>query len=255
MEELLTIREVARYLGLSERTVYDKARRGEMPAIKVGRVWRVRRRDLEEWLGVPRTQEDRGSYQAFPEVTRTGLTRALAVLEDPLERRLTFVALLSSEVARLGWTSPVIIGGHAVEFYTAGGYTTADIDLAAASEPLAAVLSKWGFDREGRHWYDRELGLAVEAPSGRLAPEQEARATEVRLHGSVARVLGIEDLVIDRLNACVHWESQEDCDWALTLLQAYRDRLDMDYLCRRARSEEVLVQLETMLASPVEETR
>ncbi|MRS11725.1 MAG: helix-turn-helix domain-containing protein [Actinobacteria bacterium] len=51
MEELLSIETVARYLGVSERTVYNRVRAGDLPALKVGRLWRVRAADVEAWLG------------------------------------------------------------------------------------------------------------------------------------------------------------------------------------------------------------
>jgi excisionase family DNA binding protein len=51
MDELLDIASVADYLGVSERTVYNRVRSGDLPAIKVGRLWRVRVGDLQAWLG------------------------------------------------------------------------------------------------------------------------------------------------------------------------------------------------------------
>jgi excisionase family DNA binding protein len=50
MDELLDIDAVARYLGVSTRTAYERVRRGDLPAIKIGRLWRVRVADLEAWL-------------------------------------------------------------------------------------------------------------------------------------------------------------------------------------------------------------
>ncbi|MBE0417178.1 MAG: helix-turn-helix domain-containing protein [Coriobacteriia bacterium] len=123
MEDLLDIASVAEYLGVSERTVYDKVRSGELPAFKVGRLWRVRRRDLEAWLGE--------SQQSRPERAASGS----ADVRD---------ASLAAE-GGLGWPTPVAMGGHAVEFWTTGGYTTADIDLVGASEPVAEVLDAWAF--------------------------------------------------------------------------------------------------------------
>lgn len=52
MDDLLDIASVAEYLGVSERTVYNRVRSGDLPALKVGRLWRVRATDLEAWLGV-----------------------------------------------------------------------------------------------------------------------------------------------------------------------------------------------------------
>ncbi|MDO8880111.1 MAG: helix-turn-helix domain-containing protein [Coriobacteriia bacterium] len=50
MDDLLDIATVARHLGVSERTVYNRVRAGDLPALKIGRLWRVRARDLERWL-------------------------------------------------------------------------------------------------------------------------------------------------------------------------------------------------------------
>ena len=50
MDELWDIARVAEYLGVTERTVYNKVRAGDLPAVKVGRLWRVRPADLEAWL-------------------------------------------------------------------------------------------------------------------------------------------------------------------------------------------------------------
>ncbi len=50
VDELLTIDEVARYLKVSERTVYEWAKRGEIPAGKMGTVWRFKKSDLEKWV-------------------------------------------------------------------------------------------------------------------------------------------------------------------------------------------------------------
>ncbi|MDR2020800.1 MAG: PTS sugar transporter subunit IIA [Treponema sp.] len=49
-DEILTIEEVARYLRVSERTVYDWAQRGEIPAGKIGTVWRFKKAEIEGWV-------------------------------------------------------------------------------------------------------------------------------------------------------------------------------------------------------------
>lgn len=94
--------------------------------------------------------------EGVPDTNR--FAAALGAIADPLVRRLSFVALLSQACVEQGFLSPVIVGGQAVEFYTAGGYATVDIDLVSASEPLEAILPGWGFRREGRHWIQRPTG-------------------------------------------------------------------------------------------------
>ena len=49
-EDILTLDEVAKYLRVSDRTVYDWAQRGEIPAGKIGTVWRFKKSDLQKWV-------------------------------------------------------------------------------------------------------------------------------------------------------------------------------------------------------------
>ena len=49
-EAMLTIREVAEFLHVVPLTVYRMIDRGDLPAAKVGRVWRIRRQDLQAYL-------------------------------------------------------------------------------------------------------------------------------------------------------------------------------------------------------------
>jgi excisionase family DNA binding protein len=48
-QRYLSIREAARYLGMSEPWLYQQASRGMLPACKFGRVWRFDRDRLDQW--------------------------------------------------------------------------------------------------------------------------------------------------------------------------------------------------------------
>ncbi|HPR82534.1 MAG TPA: PTS sugar transporter subunit IIA [Pontiellaceae bacterium] len=48
--EIMTIEEVASYLRVSERTVYDWAQKGQLPGGKLGTAWRFKRSDIEGWV-------------------------------------------------------------------------------------------------------------------------------------------------------------------------------------------------------------
>lgn len=50
MHEIMTIEEVANYLRVSERTVYDWAQKGELPGGKIGTTWRFKSADIEKWV-------------------------------------------------------------------------------------------------------------------------------------------------------------------------------------------------------------
>lgn len=56
MEPLLTVDEAARYLRVNRQTVYRWVSKNILPAVKVGRHWRIQQSSLEEWLqaAVPR---------------------------------------------------------------------------------------------------------------------------------------------------------------------------------------------------------
>jgi len=49
-DDILTIEDVAKYLRVSERTVYDWAQKGEIPAGKIGTVWRFKKAEIENWV-------------------------------------------------------------------------------------------------------------------------------------------------------------------------------------------------------------
>jgi len=49
-ETILTIKDVADYLKVTERTLYRLAQEGKVPAFKVGGSWRFRREDLDRWI-------------------------------------------------------------------------------------------------------------------------------------------------------------------------------------------------------------
>lgn len=48
--EILTIKQVADYLKVTERTIYRLAAAKKMPAFKVGGTWRFSRTDIECWI-------------------------------------------------------------------------------------------------------------------------------------------------------------------------------------------------------------
>ena len=48
--EILTIKEVAEYLKVNERTIYRLANKGDIPAFKVGNIWRFERSKIAQWM-------------------------------------------------------------------------------------------------------------------------------------------------------------------------------------------------------------
>ena len=48
--DIMTIREVADYLKLTEKTAYRLTAEGKIPGFKVGGSWRFRRSEIEGWI-------------------------------------------------------------------------------------------------------------------------------------------------------------------------------------------------------------
>ncbi len=60
-ESFLTTEEVLEYLQVNLRTVYRLIKAGKIPAVRVGRQWRFRKRDIDAWL---ESQRPRGGARA-----------------------------------------------------------------------------------------------------------------------------------------------------------------------------------------------
>lgn len=52
IEEILTIKEVADYLKVAEKTIYRLAGSKRLPGFKVGGIWRFKRNDINKWIEV-----------------------------------------------------------------------------------------------------------------------------------------------------------------------------------------------------------
>ena len=48
--DIMTIREVAEYLKIAEKTAYRLAAEGELPGFKVGGSWRFQRNEIGKWI-------------------------------------------------------------------------------------------------------------------------------------------------------------------------------------------------------------
>lgn len=55
-DQILTLKEVAAYLKLAEKTAYKLAAEGKLPGFKVGGSWRFRREDIERWIDVKKKE-------------------------------------------------------------------------------------------------------------------------------------------------------------------------------------------------------
>jgi hypothetical protein len=163
------------------------------------------------------------------------------------KRKLMFLGWLTDEMRKKGITFTVV-GGEAAEIYTFGKYESADIDIVTAgSIALREKLMEIGFQNRGKDWWSDDLRIFLEIPSSALAGD-ETKVKVIDLgDGNSVRVIGIEDIILDRLAACRFWKFREDCEIAFDLLARYREELDRNYLEETARRARVFPKLRELM--------
>ncbi len=165
LPEILTVKEVAKYLRVDEKTVYRLAKSGKLPAFKAGRSWRFHRADVERYVTY--------KYQTFgPDGARPYLYRE-AVLDkykggpDPKKGKSQKYYLFDEAFSgKLGlrklyyeWKQGKIDGKQS---FVDICYTKARVNLANINEPkrwaIAVVISPkeqekiMSVSEEYKHW-------------------------------------------------------------------------------------------------------
>lgn len=90
--------------------------------------------------------------------------------------------------------------------------------------------------------------ISIEIPNDMLEDADYDKVIELQLENNLhVYVIGIEDIILDRLRACVHWKSSSDCEWAKRLYLMHAERLDMDYLINTSRKDNTFNKLNDWL--------
>ena len=100
MHEIMTIEEVAAYLRVSERTVYDWAQKGDLPGGKLGTTWRFKREDVENWVN---SRISKKSAQAIPSGSKALLSPDRVLILDEVDKETVLTRLVDALA-----TSPVV---------------------------------------------------------------------------------------------------------------------------------------------------
>lgn len=97
-ESFLTTEEVLDYLQVNLRTVYRLIKAGKIPAVRVGRQWRFRKRDIDAWLESQRPRAIRPTTTTSRATTPTaGRPRVLVVDDEASIRDLLAKTLALAE--------------------------------------------------------------------------------------------------------------------------------------------------------------
>jgi hypothetical protein len=169
---------------------------------------------------------------------------------DDFSKKIKIIAVITSAIKEKLNLTPVVVGGQAVEFYTGGGYSTMDVDIIceASIERIANVIERLGFYRENKYWIldSNIIDLAVEVPSGPLAGSRD-KLMEVQAGEHTAYFIGVEDIIIDRLNAYVYWNEKWQQEWIIGIIVNNYYDIDWEYLNKNASQERVADSLKNMV--------
>lgn len=142
-KELLTVRDVASYMGVGQVTVHRWCREGRVPCSKVGKSWRIRRETLEGFLR-------RGERP----VTLEGQLRSFLAVPDSViavARNVELLHRLDAAFFRVGEAR----GGVLVKYH-AGEPQASEDDLRAELERHGLEVTS--LEREGRFRFAYEPG-------------------------------------------------------------------------------------------------
>ncbi len=180
-EAFLTTEEVLAYLQVNLRTVYRLIDAGKLPAVRVGRQWRFRRRDIDAWLdeqqhAAPATPAAAGT--ARPQTAR----RVLVVDPDGAAREVIATALRGA--------------GHRVDtapdgVVAAERLAADDYDLVVTELRLPA-LDAFGVLREGRR---RTPGLRALVITGHSTESAAIEALNFGVTGYLVKPVRASEVV------------------------------------------------------------
>ena len=166
--------------------------------------------------------------------------------QEKLERQLYLAAAISRGFEERG-VSAVLVGGTVVEFYTAGGYTTADIDMVMPplqKREIEMVMEELGLVRSGdyRHWIHPRIPFPVEFPPGPLQIGHlvVGELNEIEIEGIKLKILKVEDILLDRMVMAREWDDLQARVQAEMLMYAHYDEMDWPYIHRQASQIGVL---------------
>jgi excisionase family DNA binding protein len=125
-EIFLTTEEVLEYLQVNLRTVYRLIKAGKIPAVRVGRQWRFRKRDIDAWLDAQRPRGERAAPTADTRRPRVSERPRILVVDDEASIR----ELLSKTLALAEYDVDTAPDGRAaVERLRLGHYDLLIADL------------------------------------------------------------------------------------------------------------------------------
>lgn len=165
---------------------------------------------------------------------------------NELRKKMLLLGYVTSQLEK-NKQSMFLVGGQAVETYTAGQFPTGDIDVTTSdSTTTQRVLKSLGFEEIGMIWLNKKLGIAFHIV-GYFAPE---KPVTIRVGPYKVRIVGVEELILDRLSAAKFWNIPADYEKAKVLYDNFKKQIALDYLKEKAKKKKVEDLLLRIIETP-----
>jgi predicted nucleotidyltransferase len=168
------------------------------------------------------------------------LIKKASLTQDKLDRQIYLAAAISLAFEKRG-IQAVLVGGVVVEYYTAGGYTTADIDMILPpleKHEIETVMEGLGFERfeDYRHWLHPHIPIPVEFPPGPLQIGHllVQELNEIEIEEVKLKILKVEDILLDRLIMAQEWKDLQAQVQAEMLMYAHYTEIDWSYVHQKS---------------------
>jgi PTS system nitrogen regulatory IIA component len=107
--EIMTVQEVAEFLRVSERTVYDWATHGVIPCGKLGTTWRFKRSEVEKWVDEQLSSPSKKSVTFSPVSLKDILDPAHVTLMETASKDAALLTMLDNLKVTGAVTDPAAV--------------------------------------------------------------------------------------------------------------------------------------------------
>lgn len=161
---------------------------------------------------------------------------------DLFRRRILFLGVLTSKLKENS-VDAILVGGEAIDLYTAGNFATSDIDLVVDNKTITEkLLNKFGFGKQGNQlWLNSDLNIIVQVIDKSYSGDS-SRLKKFRVKNYELKVAAPEDLIQNRLYSAKFWKSnpQRDMEQSIALLGIFSDSIDNVYLDKLAKEHDIV---------------
>ncbi len=172
---------------------------------------------------------------------------------DETRQKITLAAFLTRLFEEKG-VSLAVVGGAAVQYYTLSEFVTHDLDAVLSGdtkEIIEEVMYGLGFKRTTmyRHFEHPSFDFVVEFPPSpvEVASRVITKMNSVKTTEGEARVICVEDIIMDRITAAVEWKDQASLDQAKLMYAKHSESIDENYLIQFAKEEGYLKTLKEVM--------